>query len=43
LGHSSVETTHGYIEIDLEMKRKKLRLAKTAAEQAKPKPVMATQ
>jgi len=24
LGHSSIETTHGYAEIDLEMKRKTL-------------------
>jgi hypothetical protein len=25
LGHASIETTHGYVEIDLEMKRKTLR------------------
>ena len=24
LGHASIETTHGYVEIDLEMKRKTL-------------------
>jgi integrase/recombinase XerD len=27
LGHASIETTHGYVEIDLEMKRKTLRSA----------------
>ena len=24
LGHASIETTHGYVEVDLEMKRKTL-------------------
>lgn len=28
LGHASIETTHGYVEIDLEMKRKTLRSCK---------------
>ena len=27
LGHASIETTNGYVEIDLEMKRKTLRSA----------------
>ena len=27
LGHASIETTHGYVEIDLEMKRKTLQSA----------------
>jgi hypothetical protein len=27
LGHSSIETTHSYVEIDLEMKRKTLESA----------------
>ncbi len=27
LGHSSIETTNGYVEIDLEMKRKTLQAA----------------
>jgi integrase/recombinase XerD len=34
LGHSSIETTHGYVEIDLEMKRKTLQ----ACEKLLPKP-----
>jgi site-specific recombinase XerD len=28
LGHSSIETTHGYVEIDLDMKRRTLQACK---------------
>jgi len=28
LGHSSIETTHGYVELDLEMKQKTLQSCK---------------
>ena len=38
LGHSSIDTTHGYVEIDLEMKRKTLQCCEKLLPKSKSKP-----
>ncbi len=38
LGHSSIETTHGYVEIDLEMKRKTLQCCEKLLPKSNSKP-----